>query len=582
MLNPKTPGVFIQEVSTLPASVAPVATAIPAFVGYTEKRGDGFPVNTPTRITSMVEYEAIFGGPFDENYEVTIADGATNDDPPVITVDDSSLSPYLLYYNMQMYFSNGGGPCYVISVGTYDFTTPSVDGDLLKDGVDAVSQEDEPTLLVVPEAVMVGDTARNTLHTTMLAQCRRLQDRFTLMDVLVDAAGSGSTVKEDGDYFRNNEVNLEYLNYGAAYYPSLKTSFIRYYTEGTVNISDTRGTVAADRPFDGESLSVLKNGSSAAAQRATATITITSGFRNLDDPTTTFIIGAQNITIGTGNDQFEIGDSAADTATNLAAAITAVNATADGSVITLEAGTPGVAGNETSISFSGSSGARLSGSTLEGGSAGGDSPDLELYGAIKTQLDSYRMTLYPSSAIAGVYARVDRNRGVWKAPANVSVNSVSSPTVLVTDDEQGGLNVDPTAGKSINVIRNFTGKGTLVWGARTLAGNDNEWRYVPVRRLFIFIEESIQKATEPTVFEPNDANTWTKLRTLIENFLASLWREGALAGASPADAFFVKVGLGETMTALDILEGRLNVEIGIAAVRPAEFIILKFSHKLQE
>jgi hypothetical protein len=144
------------------------------------------------------------------------------------------------------------------------------------------------------------------------------------------------------------------------------------------------------------------------------------------------------------------------------------------------------------------------------------------------------------------------------------------------------LNVDPTSGKSINAIRYFTGKGVLIWGSRTLAGNDNEWRYVPVRRFFNFAEESIKKGTEWVVFEPNDANTWARVKAMIENFLLKQWRAGALAGAKPEHAFFVKVGLGVTMTALDILEGRMNIEIGMAVVRPAEFIILKFSHKLQE
>jgi phage tail sheath protein FI len=151
----------------------------------------------------------------------------------------------------------------------------------------------------------------------------------------------------------------------------------------------------------------------------------------------------------------------------------------------------------------------------------------------------------------------------------------------MTDADQEGLNVDPTAGKSINAIRDFTGKGTLVWGARTLAGNDNEWRYVPVRRFFNMVEESVKKSTYWAVFEPNDANTWVKVRGMIENYLTQKWREGALAGATPKEAFFVRCGLGTTMSAVDILEGRMNVEIGMAVVRPAEFIILKFSHKMQ-
>ena len=187
----------------------------------------------------------------------------------------------------------------------------------------------------------------------------------------------------------------------------------------------------------------------------------------------------------------------------------------------------------------------------------------------------------PSGAVTGVYAYTDTNRGVWKAPANVPLSDVLEPVVKLDAARQGPLNVDPTTGKSINALRAFAGKGTLVWGARTLAGNDNEWRYVPVRRFFNMVEESVKKSTYWAVFETNDANTWVKVRGMIEAYLTQKWREGALAGARPQDAFFVRCGLGMTMSAQDILEGRMNVEIGMAVVRPAEFIILKFSHKMQ-
>lgn len=190
--------------------------------------------------------------------------------------------------------------------------------------------------------------------------------------------------------------------------------------------------------------------------------------------------------------------------------------------------------------------------------------------------------LPPSGAIAGVYSSVDADRGVHKAPANVSLDRVIGVSKVITHEEQQDLNVDPVAGKSINAIRPFTGKGILVWGARTLAGNDNEWRYVSVRRFFNMVEESTKKATERFVFEPNDANTWTKVKTMIENFLINQWRAGALAGATPDQAFFVNIGLGKTMTAQDVLEGYMIVEIGMAVVRPAEFIVLRFSHKMQE
>ena len=201
---------------------------------------------------------------------------------------------------------------------------------------------------------------------------------------------------------------------------------------------------------------------------------------------------------------------------------------------------------------------------------------------IKNAIASEYLTLPPSAAMAGVYSRIDENRGVWKAPANTSLNSVVGVTELIDHDQQKDINVDVVAGKSINAIRPFTGKGIMVWGARTLAGNDNEWRYISVRRFFNMVEESVKKATEQFVFEANDANTWVKVRAMIENFLNLQWRAGALAGAKPNDAFFVRVGLGETMTAEDILNGVMNIEIGMAVVRPAEFIILKFSHKMQE
>jgi hypothetical protein len=211
---------------------------------------------------------------------------------------------------------------------------------------------------------------------------------------------------------------------------------------------------------------------------------------------------------------------------------------------------------------------------------GGLTATFPLYKTILTGIQNTNTTVPPSGAVAGIYAYVDRTRGVWKAPANVSLTAVIGPKNAFSASELDALNVDPNSGKSINAIRSFTGKGTLVFGARTLAGNDNEWRYVSVRRFFNFVEESVKKATEQFVFEPNDANTWVKIQAMIENFLTTLWRQGALQGIKPEHAFYVAVGLGKTMTALDILEGRLIVEIGMAAVRPAEFIILRFSHMM--
>ena len=204
------------------------------------------------------------------------------------------------------------------------------------------------------------------------------------------------------------------------------------------------------------------------------------------------------------------------------------------------------------------------------------------YNNIKKLLADQRVILPPSAAVAGVYASVDRDRGVWKAPANVSLEAVVSPTLQLTDEQQSLLNIDATTGKSINAIRSFSGLGTLVWGARTLAGNSNEWRYISVRRLFISVEESIEKATSFAVFEPNDATTWLKVKGMVDSYLYTLWQRGALQGAKAEQAYFVNIGLNKTMTPADINNGLMIVEIGLAAVRPAEFIVLRFSHKLAQ
>ena len=206
---------------------------------------------------------------------------------------------------------------------------------------------------------------------------------------------------------------------------------------------------------------------------------------------------------------------------------------------------------------------------------------IPLYASIVGTIENQGIVLPPSGAVLGAYAQTDSTRGVWKAPANIGLNYVAAPLALLSDEQQESMNVD-TNGKSINAIRAFTGKGTLVWGARTLNATSNEWRYVAVRRFFIMVEESVKKATSQFVFESNDANTWVKVRAMIENFLTLQWRAGALAGVKPEQAFFVRVGLGQTMTALDVLEGRMIVEIGMAVVRPAEYIVLRFSHKMQE
>jgi len=206
--------------------------------------------------------------------------------------------------------------------------------------------------------------------------------------------------------------------------------------------------------------------------------------------------------------------------------------------------------------------------------------NVKLYKVAVGRIYDEASKLPPSGAIAGVYAQVDAARGVWKAPANVSVSNIVKPWVKIDNDQQENLNVDAVGGKSINAIRTFPGQGNLVWGARTLAGNDNEWRYISVRRFFNMAEKTLKQSSSWAVFEPNVEMTWVKIKAMMNNFLTNLWKAGALQGSTPGDAFFVNVGLGTTMTQVDILEGKMIIEVGMAVVRPAEFIIIKFSHKV--
>lgn len=208
--------------------------------------------------------------------------------------------------------------------------------------------------------------------------------------------------------------------------------------------------------------------------------------------------------------------------------------------------------------------------------------DPDLYQQVLQSLSKLPCELPPSALVAGVYVNTERQRGYWKAPANVSLSGIIKPTIEIDDQDHGSLNVDAGTGKSINAIRSFTGRGTRVWGARTLAGNDNEWRYINISRMVRGIETSIDRAMAQFVFEPNDANTWTRIRAMVESFLQLLWRDGGLQGAKPEHAFYVRVGLGSTMSSLDILESRMIVEVGLAAIRPAEFIVIRIKQRMSE
>ena len=642
MANYKTPDVYVEEISTLPPSVAGVSTAIPAFIGYTEKtsRNNENLVNNPVRINTLLEYKTIFGGPDKTNYAVNSSGGQID------SVTPSALN-HLLYYHMEMYFANGGGSCYVISTGGYDALAGK---QHFIDALGALEKEDEPTLILITDAVRLPSADYHELCTRVLSQCNKLGDRFGIFDVL--------NSDTDAAVFRNG-IGQQYLMYGAAYAPNIRTSLTYQYNDEGVTIADLQGEYYTDA----NGVRVTYSGPQSDDPKVIIDTTGT-------DLTFSYNSTSQTLTItgiSTGRTVSEVlngwaahagdkGNFGIEQAGNGSVSVTNATVTAGGESLNYTAlhseystndnglkvlySGPQADNPQVDIQTSGSAigfsydaathtltltGMGASGKTVKGitdawaaydGDKGyfsleqaGDGSEkvmsssgpvsltatysmrlidiktsqTALYNRVKSELAKQRIVLPPSGAMAGIYAQTDRDRGVWKAPANVSVTAAIEPTVKVTSEGQENFNVDPSgAGKSINVIRQFSGKGTLVWGSRTLDGDSNEWRYVPVRRLFNLIEESTKKSSAFAVFEPNTPMTWLKVKGMIDSYLYGLWKQGALAGTTSENAYFVNVGLGSTMTEQDILEGRMIVEIGVAAVRPAEFIILRFSHKLQE
>lgn len=477
MATMKTPGVCIVGTDAFPNSVVEVATAVPAFIGHTASADNGGkPLRgKPWRITSMAEYERHFGGAAPARFRIERVDANASALPDMLQPRTQCTDfqhgaktyrvtraagrtggRFLMHQAMRLFFGNGGGTCYVVSVGGFDDEIVAGDAATgLIGGLTPLLKEQEPTLLVVPDAVLLSRADCTRVQQAVLQHCGgEMKNRFAILDVW---GGDLERRHPAGDciaLFRD-DIGINFLSYGAAYFPWLHTS-----------LSQTAGLDASHFDNAGNLAALLR-----------------------DDP-----------------------------------------------------------------------------GLLE-----------PLRQEARKQLD----LMPPSAAMAGLYTMVDNTRGVWKAPANISLVAVTAPAVDITHEDQEDLNVT-TQGTSINAIRAFIGEGVLVWGARTLDGNSLDWRYVNVRRTMIMLEESCRLAAKALVFEPNVANTWVTLKSMFENFLTGLWKRGALAGTVPEDAFSVHVGVGDTMTPDDVLEGVLRVTVLVAISRPAEFIEVTFQQQMQK
>ena len=518
--NIQTPGVYINELNASPNSVVPVATAVPAFIGYTPQatyEGKSY-YNVPQKISSFSDFLAFYGYPdppvpaspakqySPEYYLVQQNSQPSNGDYIVINGDYYAVLPdantvYYLYNSIKMFYENGGGDAYIVSVGTYGapsknplpagvpLVNPNVKLSDLNAGLELLLNEQEPTMYICPEATLLSVADNGTLMQAMLLQCSQMQTAIALFDVIGGRNPDPVLYAQDIQVFRNHTGTIG-LGYGAVYYPFIGTTIMQ-----------------------------------------TADIDYTNLFGG-DTKQLELLLNPQN------NPNISAAQILADIANP----------------------------SDAPLTVSQYHNALLNAS--------------KTYADIISKVLAVANILPPSGAMAGIITVIDNQEGPWQAPANTSIVGASSLPINLPASQQENLNIDAVSGKSINAIRLFNGLGILVWGARTLDGNSKDWRYISVRRTMIFLEQSCKLASQAYAFQANDKNTWEAVKSMIGSFLNSIWHQGGLMGATPADAFSVDCGLGTTMTADDILNGFMNVTLKVAMLRPAEFMVITFRQKM--
>lgn len=423
---------------------------------------------------------------------------------------------YRMYSSLKFFYENGGGDCFIMSIGAYDYSKKAItDTTDFTNAITLLKKETEPTMLVIPDLVeimdpTVEDGAENylqnkyanaySLQNEMINHCGEMMNRVAILDVPggYSEPVTGTTSVEQ---FRNSvePSNSKFNSYASVYYPWLHTTVYQ-----TSEVS-------------------YKNINKASYAKVTSMLNIEfTNDKGVLDPNMEKIISAF---------------------------------TSD----------PSKTPQQTTLDK-----ANLILSNLS-----------KSYQLLTGSIMSNMNLMAPSAGMAGIYTSVDNNEGVWVAPANVGVQSTIKPAINIGHAAQEDLNI-PIDGKAVCAIRAFTGRGNLVWGARTLDGNSNDWRYVNVRRTLIYIEQSVQDASKAYVFAPNDAGTWVNVKSMISSFLTGLWKQGGLVGPKPADAFSVSVGLGSTMTGDDVLNGIMRVAVKVAVSRPAEFIEITFQQEMQK
>ncbi|MBB5710805.1 phage tail sheath family protein [Sphingomonas xinjiangensis] len=588
----KTPGVYIQEPDSFPPSIVGVETAVPCFIGYTEFAVDTDKRDlllTPKRIESMAEYVQCFGRGSAQKYFLAATADADNDGQPDDRPDDrlnrnwglvsldgrtsytlvqQGRTALNLYNSMRLFYANGGGPCWVISVGGYvrDGQPTTPDPQDFLDGLAVGESFVGPTMVAIPDAMQLANQADfNTVTAQMLRSCAKTGDRMALLDVW---GANTMTPRDDWkpavEAFRTGvrQVPQEMWRFGAAYFPPLATSVV---PTSEIDISNF-AVDDANAPNRAVLQQALYNvltltypapppkapaGDDAGKPDGTETKATDTGSTKPADtgggaPGSTALSPAR------------LSDKGV---TVLNSYVNAIGTSVD--VLPAPATQGGVAAGITHKQLTAALTATVPG-----------------FQNLLTAIAATQGVLPTSGAMAGVWASNDATRGVWNAPANTGIATLVMPKLPVAGDQQDDLNV-PVQGLAVNAIHTFQGRGSLIWGARTLDSQSNDWRYIQVRRTMIYVEQSVKQALDAMVFRPNTAQTWVTVTSMIESFLHGLWASGGLMGNAPAQAYNVVCGLGSTMTPDDVLNGVMRVQITLQMVRPAEFILLTFKQQMQ-
>lgn len=602
----KTPGVYIQEKDAFGNSVVPVATAVPVFIGYTEKTSFGGQslINTPVKISSLADYTAMYGGTapkvrFDIKERPLVARLKTikedlekaNEKVEKLKADQAALAED-------------------DAEGRAEFDGKIARAEEAAKRIEA-QRDFEPAKPVI-ETWEAYDEARKALADDTAEKKAAFDDAVDTYELVKTDFASGlmgyvvnnATV----NYRMHNAMKFFYSNGGSDCYvisvgeydPGAKTleagpladaiKFLEKETEPTmivipdaVEVQDLLKDNLAERYAGCYSIQSAMMNHCGQFMNRVAVLDVPGGFREKfgEKPVESFRAGSAP----------SIQKYSSYGAAYYPYLHTNLMAVSEIGSHNVDFGSRGVVLEMLKSEFSDVPGMAMYYNIFsdEEGveKASLDESESVLgnlsvnYALMKDAILKKLNLMPPSSAMAGLYTAVDNSEGVWIAPANIAVQNVITPSVKIDHAQQEDLNM-PLNGKSICAIRSFLGKGTIVWGARTLDGNSNDWRYINVRRTMIFLEQSVKEAASAFVFAPNDANTWVSVKSMISNFLTGIWKQGGLVGPSPDAAYNVSVGLGSTMSGDDILNGIMRITVKVAISRPAEFIEITFQQQQQQ